>query len=128
MFLISLFCCGQVAGQDPAVSPAKAGTGSPQTDVAALYTQSGTDPSFKALLDDAPFGSALYLVLERAHHREEDPGRGCSGHRRAISNRVPAAGILTQPQPPWREGWCQSGDGRARGESRRVSPGAKPKS
>ena len=52
MFLISLFCCGQVAGQDPAVSPAKAGTVSPQTDVAALYTQSGTDPSFKALLDD----------------------------------------------------------------------------
>ncbi len=52
MCLSSLYCCGQVAGQDSAVSPNKAGTAGPQTDAAVLYTQSGTDPPFKALLHD----------------------------------------------------------------------------
>ncbi len=49
--LICLCLCGQVAGRE-AATPHKAVAASPQTDAAALYTQSGTDPSFRTLLDD----------------------------------------------------------------------------
>jgi hypothetical protein len=51
--LIGLFCCGGVAGQDSGTSTNQAdATGSKTNATSALYTQIGTDPTFRQLLDD----------------------------------------------------------------------------
>ncbi len=47
-----LCCCGVIAAQGPAVGANKAAASQAKTNAApALYTQSGTDPSFRSLLD-----------------------------------------------------------------------------